>query len=113
MKASLVLLLEVASRPSVRSDCGLPRPVVVAVHLRRGDRQPDLARADRGDWPRERAYVLVLEPPLADGGLKTARKGVGRFTLEVEGRAAHAGVEPEKGSARSSSSPTRSCGSRR
>lgn len=43
------------------------------------------------------AHVLVLEPPLADGGLKTARKGVGRFTLEVIGRAAHAGVEPEKG----------------
>jgi glutamate carboxypeptidase len=43
------------------------------------------------------AYVLVLEPPLADGGLKTARKGVGRFRLEVEGRAAHAGVAPQEG----------------
>ena len=39
----------------------------------------------------------MLEPPLADGSLKTARKGVGRFTLEVEGRPAHAGVAPEKG----------------
>jgi glutamate carboxypeptidase len=39
----------------------------------------------------------VLEPPLADGGLKTARKGVGRFTLTVEGKAAHAGIAPEKG----------------
>ena len=43
------------------------------------------------------AYVLVLEPPLADGSLKTARKGVGQFTLEVRGRSAHAGVEPERG----------------
>ena len=42
-------------------------------------------------------YVLVLEPPLADGGLKTSRKGVGRFTIEVEGKAAHAGVAPERG----------------
>jgi glutamate carboxypeptidase len=42
-------------------------------------------------------FVLVLEPPLADGGLKTARKGVGRFRLEVQGRSAHAGIEPEKG----------------
>lgn len=41
--------------------------------------------------------VLVLEPPLADGSLKTARKGVGHFVLEIEGRPAHAGVEPEKG----------------
>jgi len=38
-----------------------------------------------------------MEPPLADGRLKTARKGVGHFTLEVEGRAAHAGVEPQNG----------------
>jgi len=45
----------------------------------------------------ECAYVLVLEPALADGGLKTARKGVGRFRLEVEGRAAHSGVAPESG----------------
>lgn len=43
------------------------------------------------------AYVLVLEPPLADGRLKTARKGVGRFRLDVEGRAAHAGVAPQDG----------------
>ncbi len=45
----------------------------------------------------ESAYVLVLEPALADGGLKTSRKGVGRFRLEVEGKAAHAGVAPEDG----------------
>jgi glutamate carboxypeptidase len=46
---------------------------------------------------RECAYALVLEPPLADGGLKTARKGVGRFRLDVEGKAAHAGVNPQEG----------------
>ena len=43
-----------------------------------------------------RAYVL--EPPLGlDGKLKTARKGLGRFTIEVEGEAAHAGLDPGKG----------------
>lgn len=42
-------------------------------------------------------YVLVLEPPAPGGRAKTARKGTGLFTLEVEGRAAHAGLEPEKG----------------
>jgi glutamate carboxypeptidase len=41
--------------------------------------------------------VLVLEPSLPGGVLKTARHGVGRFTLKAFGRAAHAGVEPEKG----------------
>ena len=44
----------------------------------------------------DRAYVL--EPPLGpEGKLKTARKGLGRFTLTVHGRAAHAGLDPEKG----------------
>jgi glutamate carboxypeptidase len=42
--------------------------------------------------------ALVLEPPLGlDGKLKTARKGLGRFTLTVHGKAAHAGLDPEKG----------------
>lgn len=42
--------------------------------------------------------ALVLEPSLGPTGkLKTARKGVGRFTIRVVGRAAHAGLEPEKG----------------
>lgn len=41
--------------------------------------------------------ALVLEPPLSNGALKTARKGVGAYRLEVEGKSAHAGVEPEKG----------------
>src|SRR5213592_2059856 len=41
--------------------------------------------------------VLVLEPPASGGRVKTARKGTGMFTIEVEGRAAHAGLDPEKG----------------
>lgn len=40
--------------------------------------------------------VLVLEAS-ADGALKVARKGVGHYRLHVTGRAAHAGLEPEKG----------------
>ena len=43
------------------------------------------------------AAVLVLEPSLPGGGIKTARKGVGRFTVKAIGRAAHAGIDPEKG----------------
>lgn len=40
--------------------------------------------------------ALVLEPSAA-GALKTARKGVSNYRLEITGRAAHAGLEPEKG----------------
>lgn len=41
---------------------------------------------------------FVLEPSLGpEGHLKTARKGVGRFTIRVRGKAAHAGLDPGKG----------------
>ncbi len=42
--------------------------------------------------------ALVLEPALGDrGDIKTARKGIGRFTITVYGKAAHAGLDPESG----------------
>jgi glutamate carboxypeptidase len=46
---------------------------------------------------RRAACALVLEPPASGGRVKTGRKGTGIFTMEVTGRAAHAGLEPEKG----------------
>jgi glutamate carboxypeptidase len=42
--------------------------------------------------------VFVPEPSLGpQGKLKTARKGIGRFKIAITGRAAHAGLDPEKG----------------
>jgi glutamate carboxypeptidase len=42
--------------------------------------------------------VFVLEPSLGLAGqLKTARKGIGRFTVSVQGEAAHAGLDPGAG----------------
>jgi glutamate carboxypeptidase len=42
--------------------------------------------------------ALILEPALGDqGSLKTERKGIGRFTFTVFGKAAHAGLDPEAG----------------
>ena len=53
MKASLVLLLEVLE--AIRAlGPQLPRPLDRAVHVRRGDRQPQLATVDREPGPRER-----------------------------------------------------------
>jgi glutamate carboxypeptidase len=41
---------------------------------------------------------MVLEPSLGHSGkIKTARKGVGRFTVTVQGKAAHAGLDPGAG----------------
>ena len=45
----------------------------------------------------KRADVSLILEPSCDGALKTARKGVGNFTVEVTGRAAHAGNDPGKG----------------
>ena len=41
--------------------------------------------------------VLVLEPALAGGALKTSRKGIGQYHLAITGVSAHAGVDPRKG----------------
>ncbi len=41
--------------------------------------------------------VLVLEPSADGGALKIGRKGTGTITLSIEGRASHAGLEPETG----------------
>ena len=49
------------------------------------------------DEARRSEAVLVLEPSLPGGALKTSRKGCGEFVLRVEGVPAHAGIEPEKG----------------
>jgi glutamate carboxypeptidase len=48
------------------------------------------------DQARRHDRVFVLEPP-QDGAAKVARKGTGLFELRFRGRAAHAGLEPEKG----------------
>jgi glutamate carboxypeptidase len=53
----------------------------------------DLIREQAG----QHGLVLCLEPALPDGALKTWRKGTGMFELEVRGRPAHAGANPEDG----------------
>lgn len=95
MKASCAVALEV-----VRA-CGAlgitpPRPVVLLLTC---DEESGSfsGRALVEREARRAQYVLVLEPPAPGGRAKTARKGTGIFKVAVEGRAAHAGLEPEKG----------------
>ena len=62
----------------------------------------EVGSPDSKPWVRRLARAanraLILEPSLgADGRIKTARKGVGRFEISIKGRAAHAGLEPELG----------------
>lgn len=47
---------------------------------------------------RQASRALVLEPAMGlSGQIKTARKGLGAFEVIVEGKAAHAGLDPEAG----------------
>lgn len=45
----------------------------------------------------EHDAAFVLEGARANGDIVSARKGITDYTMEFVGRAAHAGVEPEKG----------------
>jgi glutamate carboxypeptidase len=95
MKAGIVIA-EFALRAVRDLGLRLPRPVLL---LLTADEEvgSKVSRPLIEEMAHRSQYVLVLEPSLGTGALKTARKGVGRFTVEIVGRAAHAGVEPEKG----------------
>ncbi|MBJ7359008.1 MAG: M20/M25/M40 family metallo-hydrolase [Nocardioides sp.] len=49
------------------------------------------------DEARAAVAALVLEASADGGALKTERKGVSLYDVRVAGRAAHAGLEPERG----------------
>ena len=50
------------------------------------------------DQARRASRAFVLEPALGPGGrLKTRRKGIGHYNVEVAGRSSHAGLAPEEG----------------
>ena len=95
MKASCAVALEALAA------CGPPglaprRPVVLLLTC--DEESGSFSGRELVEREAARAeYLLVLEPPAPGGRAKTARKGTGIFTLAVEGRAAHAGLEPEKG----------------
>ncbi|MCC6454537.1 MAG: M20 family metallopeptidase [Caldilineaceae bacterium] len=95
MQSSL-MLAEYAARATRDLALDLPRPVTILIT---SDEEVGslTSRTLIEEEALQSAYVLVMESPLPGGVIKTSRKGVGRFNLEVTGRAAHAGVEPERG----------------
>lgn len=46
---------------------------------------------------KDHKYALSVEPGIPGDAVMNWRKGIGRLTMEVTGRNAHAGIEPEKG----------------
>jgi glutamate carboxypeptidase len=90
MKAGIVVALEALRLSAAREHLAL----LVTVDEEVG------SAASRGLIERvaaECAAVLVLEGSGPGGAVKDARKGVAIYDIEIEGRAAHAGTEPERG----------------
>ncbi|MDJ1132092.1 M20 family metallopeptidase [Streptomyces iconiensis] len=90
MKAGLVQMFHaLATLPSLDGLC-----VLVT-----GDEETGSAtsRALIEGIARQCSTTLVLEPSAPGGVLKTGRKGVSFYDITVHGRAAHSGLEPEKG----------------
>ncbi len=95
MKAGLVFFI-FAMRALLELQIPVPHDVMLLVN-------PDeetgskTSRAGTEALAKKSKAVLVLEPGTGlEGKVKTARKGIGAWTLKVRGVAAHAGVDFEK-----------------
>src|SRR6266540_503935 len=93
MKAGIVI--SIAAIEAAQKE-GLTRPVTL---LCTSDKEigSETSHALIESLAKESELVLVMEPALPDGSLKTWRKGVGEFWVKTKGRAAHAGGDHEKG----------------
>ena len=96
MKAGLAFFI-FAMRALRELDVPVSRKVVLQVN---SDEEvgSETSRPLTEEAARASAAVLVLEPGTGlEGKLKTARKGVGDYTIVVHGRASHAGVDFSNG----------------
>jgi glutamate carboxypeptidase len=93
MKAGIVQMMFAITALRDACDGRLPRPVRVWL-VTDEEVGSDSSRATTERLARESAEVFVLEPSAGvKGALKTARKGVGEYTLKVAGVASHAGLD--------------------
>jgi len=95
MKAGIALAM-LAVRAVLETDVSSSRRIVT---LWTSDEEvgSHTSRQAIEDEARRSEAVLVLEPSLPGGAVKTGRKGCGQFELVAHGVAAHAGVDPTKG----------------
>ncbi len=101
MKSGIALMLNaiMALREWRVSDgrSELPRPVTVLL-VSDEEVGSNSSRAITESLAKKAAAVLVLEPSYGfEGAVKTARKGVGDYTIKVTGRSSHAGLDFQKG----------------
>jgi glutamate carboxypeptidase len=95
MKTGVVMALHALAM--LREAEALATPVVVLLHSDEEIGSP-VSRAVTEKVARECSAVFVLEPAQGPrGAYKTARKGVGDYSVHVQGVAAHSGVDFEAG----------------
>jgi glutamate carboxypeptidase len=96
MKSGIALMLSaIAALKDWHGE--LPRPITVLL-VSDEEVGSDSSRAVTESLARKAAAVLVLEPSYGlQGAVKTARKGVGDYQIKVTGKAAHAGLDFQKG----------------
>lgn len=95
MKSGLAVSLT-ALRLLAETDRGPASDVTVFITCDEERGAPDSRERIEAEARAHRA-ALVPEPSAPGGAVKSRRKGVGSYVLEVAGRAAHAGIEPEAG----------------
>jgi len=94
MKSGVALMMHVLAGLQEK---GFTRPVTVLL-VSDEEIGSDSSRKITESLARKSAAVLVLEPSYGlQGAVKTARKGVGEYSIKVEGVAAHSGLDFEKG----------------
>ena len=97
MKSGIALVLHALEGLRTWHSDSLPRPVTVLL-VSDEEVGSNSSRRITESLARKSEAVLVLEPAYGiKGALKTARKGVGEYTLKVTGKAAHSGLDFEKG----------------
>jgi glutamate carboxypeptidase len=97
MKSGIALMLHAIEALRTWHEDTMPRPITVLL-VSDEEVGSDSSRHITESLAKRSQAVLVLEPAQGlQGAAKTARKGVAEYTLEVTGKAAHSGLDFEKG----------------
>jgi glutamate carboxypeptidase len=97
MKSGIAFMLHAIEGLRVWYEDKLPRPVTVLL-VSDEEVGSGTSRRITENLAKKSAAVLVLEPSHGPrGAVKTARKGIGEYLLKVTGKAAHSGLDFEKG----------------
>jgi len=97
MKSGIAFMLHAIEAVRAWHEDTLPRPLTILL-VSDEEVGSDTSRLITENLARRSAAVLVLEPSHGPkGAAKTARKGIGEYVLKVTGKAAHSGLDFEKG----------------